>query len=66
MSTLTAQLLEQFEQLPADDQREFSRAILHRTAHLDYDAPSDDELTVAAREMFAMLDHEEDGDDASR
>ena len=66
MSTATAQLLEEFEKLPLDAQREFSDAILHRTAHFDYDAPSDEELTVAARGVFAMLDREEGGDAASR
>ena len=65
MST-TAHLLEEFEKLPIDAQREFSDAILHRTAHFDYDAPSDDELTAAAREVFAMLDREEDADAAPR
>ena len=66
MSTATAQLLEEFERLPIEAKREFSDAILHRTAHFDYDAPSDDELTSAAREVFGMLDREEDADAASR
>ena len=66
MSTVIAQLLEEFEKLPLDAQREFSAAILHRTAHFDYDAPSDEELTAAAREVFAMLDREEEGDAAPR
>jgi hypothetical protein len=46
----TNQLLEEFEKLPLDAQREFSDAILHRTAHFDYAASSDEELTTAARE----------------
>ena len=66
MSTITAQLLEEFERLPIEAQREFSDAILHRTAHLDYDAPSAEELTAAAREVFAMLDREEEADASSR
>jgi hypothetical protein len=66
MSTVTARLLEEFEKLPPDAQREFSDAILHRTAHFDYDAPSDEELTTAARVVFAMLDREEEGDAAPR
>ena len=53
-----ARLLEEFERLPHDAQREFSDVILHRTAHFDYDDPSDEELTVAARAMFAVLDRE--------
>ncbi len=66
MSSATTHLLAEFEKLPIDAQREFSDAILHRTAHFDYDAPSDEELTAAAREVFAMLDREEDADAASR
>lgn len=62
MSTITAQLLEQFEKLPLEAQKEFSDAILHRTAHFDYNAPSDEELTAAAREVFGMLDREEEAD----
>jgi hypothetical protein len=60
MSAATAHLLQEFEKLPLDQQREFSDVILHRTAQFDYDAPSDEKLTVAAREVFAMLDREED------
>jgi hypothetical protein len=66
MSTVTAQLLEEFERLPIDAQREFSDAILHRTAHFDYDSPSDEELTAAARGVFTMLDREEEADASSR
>jgi len=65
MSTATANLLQEFEKLPLDQQREFSQAILHRAAQFDYDAPSDEELTTAAREIFAMLDREEEEDDAA-
>ena len=64
MSIITAQLLEEFERLPIDAQKEFSDVILHRSAHFDYDAPSDEELTAVAREVFTMLDREE-GEDAS-
>jgi hypothetical protein len=66
MSDITAQLLEEFEKLPPDAQKEFSDAILHRTAHFDYDAPSDEELTAAGREVFGMLDREEEDDAAPR
>ena len=65
MSTATVQLLHEFEKLSLDQQREFSEAILHRAAQLDYDAPSDEELTAAAREVFSMLDSEEAADAAS-
>ncbi len=60
MSTAAAQLLEAFDQLPPDDQREFSALIVHRAAQLDYGDISDEELTASAARMFAMLDEEED------
>ena len=66
MSTITAKLLEEFERLPIDAQKEFSDVILHRTARFDYDAPSDEELTAAAREVFTLLDREEEADASSR
>ncbi|MGB7749561.1 MAG: hypothetical protein WBN75_19995 [Verrucomicrobiia bacterium] len=58
MSTATAHLLEEFERLSPGGQREFGRVILHRTAHLDYAAPTDDELAAAAG-VFALHDKEE-------
>ncbi len=60
MSTATAHLLEEFERLSPGEQREFSRVILHRTAQLDYAAPTDEELTAAAASVFALHDKEED------
>ena len=66
MSTKTAQLLEEFSKLPPDEQREFSEAILRQTAQFEYDAPSDEELTAAAGEIFRMLDREEDANARSR
>jgi hypothetical protein len=60
MSTATAHLLEEFEPLSPVEQREFSSVILHRTAQLDYAAPTDDELTAAAASVFALHDKEED------
>ena len=66
MSTDTVRLLGEFEKLPLNAQKEFSDAILRRAAQSDYDAPSDEALTLAAREVFAMLDREEDADAKSR
>ena len=60
MSTATAHLLEEFERLAPDEQREFSAVIVHRTAQFDYGDISDEELTVSASRMFALLDEEED------
>ena len=59
MSTTTAQLLEEFDRLPPAEQREFSAVIVHRAAQLDYGDPTDEELTVSAGRIFAMLDEEE-------
>ena len=59
MSTATAHLLEEFERLSPDEQREFSCVILHRTGQFDYAAPTDEELMVAAASVFALHDKEE-------
>ncbi len=60
MSTSTAHLLEEFERLSPDEQREFSAVIVHRTAQLEYGDITDEELTASAARVFAMLDEEED------
>ena len=65
MSTETAQLLQQFDKLPLQERKELTDAILRRAAQFDYEAPSDEELTAAAAQVFTMLDREED-DAASR
>ena len=66
MSSKTAHLLDEFAKLPPNEQREFSDAILRCTANFDYDAPSDEELTSAAREVFNTLDQEENADAETR
>ena len=60
MSTSTAHLIEEFDRLSPDEQREFSAIIVRRSAHLDYGEITDEELTVSAGRVFAMLDEEED------
>ena len=60
MSTATAHLLEAYDRLLPEEQREFSAVIVHRAAQLDYGDISDEELTASAARMFAMLDAEED------
>jgi hypothetical protein len=60
MSTEGAKLLQQFDALPIQQQKELSAAILKRTAKFDYDEPSDEELTAAAARVFETLDREED------
>ena len=65
MSSQAAKLLQQFNELPLQEQKELSPAILKRTAKFDYEEPSDEELTAAAVRVFEVLDLEED-DAASR
>ena len=65
MSSEAAKLLQRFDQLPLQEQKELSAAILKRTAAFDYEEPSDEELTAAAARVFELLDQEED-DAASR
>ena len=65
MSSQAAKLLQQFNELPLQEQKELSAAILKRTAKFDYEEPSDEELTAAAMRVFEVLDLEED-DAASR
>ncbi len=65
MSSQAAKLLQQFNELPLQEQKELSAAILKRTAKFDYEEPSDEELTAATVRVFEVLDLEED-DAASR
>lgn len=53
-------LLDEFERLSPSEQREFSAVIVHRTAQLDYGEVFDEELTISAARVFALLDEEED------
>jgi hypothetical protein len=59
MSTETAKLLKRFDELPLQEQKELSDAILKRTAKFDYEELSDEELTAAAGRVFETLDREE-------
>ena len=49
MGTATTQLLAAFDQLPPEEQREFSAVIVHRSAQLDYGDISDEEEDAQAR-----------------
>ena len=60
MSAATAQLLEEFENLPLADKKEFSCIVLSKTAHFDYEELGDDELMSAASMVASLLDGEED------
>ena len=60
MSATTAYLLEEFDRLSLDEQREFSAVIVQRAAFLEYGEITEAELTASAARMFALLDEEED------
>lgn len=61
-SRQVTQLIEAFEQLPDHERAEAARAILIRTTHCEFEAITDDELTVAADAAFTQLDSEEQAD----
>jgi hypothetical protein len=54
-------LLETFQTLPDLDKREVLAALLREATQLPYVAPSDDDLTAAADEVFLDLDRREAG-----
>ena len=59
MSSVTAQLLAQYETLPAEEKREFVDELFRRLPRFD-SGPLDDALIAAAGDqMAAMLDKEE-------
>lgn len=59
MSRQTSQLLEAFDALLAEDQREFTVEFLRRTIPFHSPALDDEETARAADELFRMLDKEE-------
>lgn len=52
-------LLEEFQNLPDLDKREVLAALLREATETPYPAPSDDDLTAAADEVFLDLDRRE-------
>jgi hypothetical protein len=68
MSRQTSQLLEAFEALPLEEQREFTAAFFRRAIPFDSGPLDDDETASAADQLFALLDAEEteDNDSSSR
>jgi hypothetical protein len=60
MSSLTSQLLEAFDALPAEDKRTFTAELLRRVIPFDSGPLDDEETAQAADALFAMLDTEED------
>lgn len=67
MSEKSAQLLDAFEALPADEKQAVTVEILRRTHSLLFDSGpvTDEEIGEAGKALFAMLDQEEH-DAASR
>ena len=60
MTDAARHLIEAFQALPDLDKREVLAALL-REAQVPYQAPSDDDLTSAADEVFLDLDRREAG-----
>ncbi len=59
MSTAARQLIESFEALPESDQREVLVELLRHTFESSYSALSDEELLLAANQVFQELDQRE-------
>ena len=59
MSSQTSQLLEAFECLPPEEQRIFTAAFFRRAIPFDSGPLDDSETSLAADELFALLDAEE-------
>lgn len=59
MGDAARHLLESFETLSETDQREVLVALLRRAAEMPYPFPTDQELLVAADQVFQELDRRE-------
>lgn len=59
MSTAARQLIESFEALPEADQREVLAQLLRHTFESSYSALLDEELLLAADQVFQELDQRE-------
>jgi hypothetical protein len=59
MSTAARQLIESFEALPEADQHEVLVELLRHTFESSYSTPSDEELLLAADQIFQELDQRE-------
>ena len=62
MTQRVTEILDSFERLSADEKRRLASEILKRSASLDYQPLSDDELTEAADALFQALDAAESAD----
>jgi hypothetical protein len=59
MTTLTQEILHNFDQLPNTEQLEIALQILKRIVNLDFPPLSDDDLVFNAEELFLELDQQE-------
>lgn len=62
MGTPADLLIATFDQLPDSEQREVAAAILRRTIRVEFPPVSEDELVLAAEDIFLKLDSREIGD----
>ena len=66
MSTATLSILESFNQLPEPEKRELAAEIIRWTANLDFPPLTDEDLVIAADELFIELDRAEVKDAKSK
>jgi hypothetical protein len=59
MSRAAAEVIAAFEGLPATDREAVVSELLRRVAQSEHQAPSDQELTAAADQIFQALDRAE-------
>ena len=59
MSSVTAQLLAQYDTLPVEEKREFVEALFRRLPPLDSGPLDDGQISAAGDQLAAMLDKEE-------
>jgi ABC-type transport system involved in cytochrome bd biosynthesis fused ATPase/permease subunit len=55
------ELLSTFDRLPIAQQKEVTKVILRRNLEIDTPAVSDEELILAAEDIFLELDRHEEG-----
>ncbi len=63
MSGQAKRLLDEFDTLPSQEKQELAVEILRRTRDLPFNSGplEDEEIGEAGRDLFALLDQEEDG-----
>ena len=63
MSTSIQHILDSFDRLPEPEKRELAAEIIRRTAKLEFPALTDEELVLAAEELFLEFDKREAKDE---